>query len=89
MEKVERQFKSNDNYINGTPFNLEDTNINVTFLKWADESNMYMSPGNKNYSKINTNAIDQVQQQENHNLDDVLSIQNIVKCKHYRGKLHK
>eukprot|EP00957_Ditylum_brightwellii_P188191 14326520-Ditylum_brightwellii.AAC.1 len=59
MEKAQRQFKSNHNHINNIPFDLEDTNINIAFLAWANELKVEIPTGNKSTNKNFLNKIEQ------------------------------
>eukprot|EP00957_Ditylum_brightwellii_P075254 5718584-Ditylum_brightwellii.AAC.1 len=51
MEKAEQKFKNNHEYINSIPYVLEASNINMTFLEWAEELNIDTPTGSKASNK--------------------------------------
>eukprot|EP00957_Ditylum_brightwellii_P168207 12805019-Ditylum_brightwellii.AAC.1 len=89
MEKAEQQFKSSHNYTNNTPFDLEDTNINITFLAWANELKLDLPTGNKSTTKNFVNKIDQDSKEEFNKYDNIFVIQNMIQCNHCGGRHHK
>eukprot|EP00957_Ditylum_brightwellii_P169450 12897320-Ditylum_brightwellii.AAC.1 len=88
MEKAEHIFKSNHDYINNIPYDLEDYNINVTFLAWEDDLNTATPTGSKENNKNSVNKIEQEYEEELNRHDDVFSVQNMIQCNHCGGRYH-
>eukprot|EP00957_Ditylum_brightwellii_P092015 7005251-Ditylum_brightwellii.AAC.1 len=74
MEKAEQQFKSNHIHINNTPFDLEETNINVTSLAWANELKIELPTGNKSTNKSFVDKIEHSHDEDINNDDKVFAV---------------
>eukprot|EP00957_Ditylum_brightwellii_P009959 751492-Ditylum_brightwellii.AAC.1 len=89
MEKAEQKFNINHDYINNIPYDLGDSNINVTFLAWADDLNIDTPTGSKANNKNSVNKIDHEYEEELNRHGNVFSIQNTIQCNYCGGRHHK
>eukprot|EP00957_Ditylum_brightwellii_P201948 15327927-Ditylum_brightwellii.AAC.1 len=78
MEKAEQQFK-----------NLEDTNINVTFLAWNNELKVDMPRGNKSITKNFINKIEQDNKEKFNKYDNIFAVQNMIQSYHCGERHYK